>query len=86
MSGGRLLRGIAHAQRALEARLRLNVETLLAWVRDLESAATAREGYVQKEIAKVLARERERWQSDHKGQIEAMEMEWGQQIAETTLL
>ena len=61
VSGGRILRGIAHAQRALEARLRLNVETLQAWVRDLESAATAREGYVQKEIAKVLARERERW-------------------------
>ena len=86
MSGGRILRGIAYAQRALEARLRLNVETLQAWVRDLESAATAREGYVQKEIAKVLARERERWQSDHKAQIKAMEMEWGQQIAETTLL
>ena len=45
VSGGRLLRGIAYAQWALEARLRLHVETLKAQARDLESVAAIKDRY-----------------------------------------
>ena len=45
VSGCRVLGGIACARRALEAHLRLHVETLQAWVRGLESVAVTREGY-----------------------------------------
>ena len=33
-------------------------------VRDLEGAATPKEGYIQEEIARSLAREREIWQRE----------------------
>ena len=33
-------------------------------VRDLEGAATPKEGYIQEEIARSLARERELWQRE----------------------
>ena len=41
--------------------MRSHVETFQARVRDLESAAATKEGYTQEEIARALARERERW-------------------------
>ena len=43
VSRGRLLRGIAYAQRALEARLRLHVETLKVLARDLGSIAAVKD-------------------------------------------
>lgn len=44
MSGGRVLRSIACARRALEAYLRLHVETMQAWVRALKSTTLTRRG------------------------------------------
>ena len=61
VSGGRVLGGIAHACRTLKAHFRLHVDTLQNRVRELEGAATARDGYVQEEIARSLARERDPW-------------------------
>ena len=61
VSGGRVLGGIAHPRRASKAYLRLHVDTLQARVRDLEGVATARERYVQEEISRSLARERDLW-------------------------
>jgi len=55
VSGGRVLGGIAHVQKALEARLGSHVEALQARVRDLESVAVTREGYKQEEIVRALA-------------------------------
>ena len=46
VSRGRLLRGIAYAQWALEARLRLHMETLKALARDLESIATVKDRHM----------------------------------------
>lgn len=57
ISGGWLLGGITRAQQVSEAWLRLHVVTLYAWVRDLEGAATARDGYMQEEIASLNSRE-----------------------------
>ena len=54
VSGGRVLGGIACACWALEAHLRLQVDTLQVRVRDLEGAAATREGYIQEEIARLL--------------------------------
>lgn len=59
VSGRRVLGGITHAHWALEAHLRLQVDTLQAKVRDLEELASARERYIQEEIAKSLAQERD---------------------------
>ena len=56
ISGGKVLDGIARARWALEAHLRLRVDTLQARVRDLEGAVVARKGYIQEKIAKSLAR------------------------------
>ena len=50
-----MLGGIACACWALEAHLRLQVDTLQVRVRDLEGAAATREGYIQEEIARLLA-------------------------------
>ena len=50
-----MLSGIARACWASEAHLRLHADTLQARVRDLEGAATAREGYIQEEISRLLA-------------------------------
>ena len=55
VSGGKVLGGIAYAHQASEAHLRLYVDILQARVRDLKGAATAREGYIQEEIARSLA-------------------------------
>ena len=54
-----MLGGIAHAQQALGARLRLHVDILKAQVIDLKSAVVVKDGYMHEEITKVLARERE---------------------------
>ena len=56
-----MLSGVAHARRTLKAHFRLHVDTLQNRVRELEGAATARDGYVQEEIARSLARERDPW-------------------------
>jgi len=55
VSGGRVLGGIAQASRALEAHLRLHIDTLQARVRALKGAFAARKGYIQEEIARSLA-------------------------------
>ena len=57
-----MLGRIVHARWASEAHLRLHVDTLQVRVRDLEGAAIAKKGYVQEEIARSLARERDLWQ------------------------
>ena len=59
VSDGRVLDGIACALQALEAHLRLHVDTLYARMKEREGMATTRDGYVQEEIARSLARERE---------------------------
>lgn len=46
VSGGRMLRGIAHARKASKACLGSHVETLLAQVQDLEIFAVTRKGYM----------------------------------------
>lgn len=53
----------------------LHVETLQAKVGDLESTIITREGYMYKEIARVLAWERERRQREWESQNVAMESE-----------
>ena len=55
MSGGRVLGGTTHARWTSEAYLRLQVDTLQARVRDLKGATAAKEWYIQKEIARLLA-------------------------------
>ena len=70
VSGGRLLGGIAQAGRALEAHLRLHIDTLQARVRVLKGVVATRKGYIQEEIARSLAyerdlREREREREAH---------------------
>ena len=55
VSGDRVLGGIARSCQALEAHLRLHVNTLQARVRDLKGAAATRKGYIQEEIARSLA-------------------------------
>ena len=44
-------------------------------VRDLEGAATPKEGYIQEEIARSLARERELWQREREAHAIAIERE-----------
>ena len=60
MSKGRVLGGITRAHVASKAKWRLRAETLQARVTELETATTAREAHMQKEIARALMRERER--------------------------
>ena len=55
ISGGRVLGSIARAHQTSKAHLRLHVDTLQARVRDLEGATAAKEWYIQKEIARLLA-------------------------------
>ena len=64
LSEGKVLGGIACAQRALEAHLGLHVEALQARVRNLESAVVTKEGYMQEEIVRALAPKRELWQRE----------------------
>ena len=70
VSKGRVLGGITRAHVASKAKWRLRAETLQARVTELETATTAREAHMQKEIARALMRERERerelWQRDRK--------------------
>jgi len=44
-------------------------------VRDLEGTATPKEGYIQEEIARLLARERDLWQREREAHAIAMEKE-----------
>ena len=60
VSKGRVLGGITRAHVASKAKWRLRAETLQARVTELETATTAREAHMQKEIARALMRERER--------------------------
>ena len=46
ISRGRVLEGIAHARRALEAHLGSHVEALQVRVQDLEGVAITKEGYM----------------------------------------
>ena len=57
-------------------------------MRDLESAAVAKEGYMWKEIARALAQERELWQKERENQVLAIERERGGRahIVEASLL
>lgn len=64
MSGGRVLNGITRTRQASEAHLRLHIDTLQARVRELEGAAAIGDGYMQEEIARFLARERDRWERE----------------------
>lgn len=59
VSRSKALGCIARARRTSKVHLRLHVDTLQARVRELEGDTTTREGYIQKEIAKSLARERD---------------------------
>ena len=53
MSGGRVLKGIARTRRVSEVHLSLQVYTL-----------QARDGYVQEEIARSLAQDKDRWKRE----------------------
>lgn len=77
MNGSRVLIGIAHDHRASKTHLRLQVVTLQARVRDLEGAAATREGYIQEEISKSLARERDLQQREKEAYVVATERERG---------
>ena len=44
-------------------------------MRDLEGATAARERYIQEEIARLLARERDLWQREREAHAIAMEKE-----------
>ena len=69
MSGGRALGGITRARQASKAHLRLHIDTLQARMRDLKGAVTVRERYVQEEIARSLARERDLWYREREGDL-----------------
>lgn len=79
MSGGRVFGFIAHARRASEAHLRLHEDTLQVRVRYLEGAAATRGvwGYVQEEISRLLARERDLWQREREAYVVATKKERG---------
>ena len=68
VNGGRVLRGLVHAQVAFEVEWRVRVEALQARVTELEATVAAREVHMQEETARALARERERWQRDREAQ------------------
>ena len=55
-------------------------------MQDLESVAFTREGYMQEEIVRALAQERELWQRERESLAIAMEREKSQHIAEASLL
>lgn len=75
VNGGRVLDGIARARQPLESHLRLHVDTQLARVRDLKGATTTREAYIQEEIARPLAQERDLWQREREAHAIAIERE-----------
>ena len=75
VSGGKVVDGKARARQALESHLRLHVDTLQARVRDLEGASAVREGYIQEEIARSQARERDLWQREREGHVVATKRE-----------
>lgn len=59
VSGGKVLRGTIRAQVATGVEWRVRAETAEARVTEFEVLFATREAYVQEEIARVLARERE---------------------------
>lgn len=75
MSGGRVLRGAIRAQVAIGVEWRVHVKTVEARVTEFEVLFTAREAYMQEEIARALAREREVWQRNKEVQAATMDRE-----------
>ena len=64
MSGGRVLKGIARARRVSEVHLSLQVYTL-----------QARDGYVQEEIARSLAQDKDQWKREGEAYVVAIKKE-----------
>ena len=64
MSGGRVLKGIARARRVSEVHLSLQVYTL-----------QARDGYVQEEIARSLAQDKDQWKREGEAYVVATKKE-----------
>ena len=86
MSGGRVVDGIARTRQASEAHLRLLVDTLQAWVRELESATTTRDRYVQEEIAISLTYKEDQWQKERRAHAIVKEIERSQLLVKIGML
>ena len=78
VSWGKVLGGVVRAQEATSVKWRARVEIAKARAVEFEALFTTREVHMQKEIAWVLAREREIWQKDRERLVTAMDRERSQ--------
>ena len=78
VSRGKVLGGAVRAQVATRVKWRTRAETVEARAAEFEALFTAREGHMQKEIARALAWEKEIWQRDRERLVTAMDRERSQ--------
>ena len=78
VSRGKVLGGAVRAQVATRVKWRTRAETVEARAAEFEALFTAKEGHMQKEIARALAWEKEIWQRDRERLVTAMDRERSQ--------